>query len=109
MPTASSWSSRGARDSGRPTSSGLCSAGILAAQELTPGELARVDDWYRRTVVRTGDGQWGVAIGNEAVLSREPDGQAPITRPNGKAALVGLAADLSNYYAKNIKSFQSIG
>ena len=43
--------------------SGLCSAGILAAQELTPGELTRVDDWYRRTVVRTGDGQWGIAIG----------------------------------------------
>jgi serine-type D-Ala-D-Ala carboxypeptidase/endopeptidase (penicillin-binding protein 4) len=43
--------------------SGLSSAGILAAQELTPGELVRVNDWYRRTVARTGDGQWGVAIG----------------------------------------------
>src|SRR4051812_19068598 len=35
----------------------------LAAQALTPGELARVDDWYRRTVLRTGDGQWGIVIG----------------------------------------------
>ena len=43
--------------------SGFSSAGILAAQELTPGDLARVDDWYRRTAVRTGDGQWGIAIG----------------------------------------------
>ena len=40
-------------------------------------------------------------------LSRNPDGQAPITRPNEIAAFVGPAADPSKYYAKNIKSFQS--
>jgi D-alanyl-D-alanine carboxypeptidase/D-alanyl-D-alanine-endopeptidase (penicillin-binding protein 4) len=33
------------------------------AQELSPSELASVDDWYRRTALRTGDGQWGIAIG----------------------------------------------
>src|SRR3954471_11077399 len=38
-------------------------ASNLAAQELTAGELARVDDWYRRTVLRTSDGQWGIVIG----------------------------------------------
>src|SRR5215208_1087200 len=39
-------------------------AAMLAAQVLTPSELARVDDWYRRTMERTGDGQWGIAIGS---------------------------------------------
>jgi D-alanyl-D-alanine carboxypeptidase/D-alanyl-D-alanine-endopeptidase (penicillin-binding protein 4) len=34
-----------------------------SAQGLTPDERARVDDWYRRTVLRTGDGQWGIVIG----------------------------------------------
>src|SRR5215208_6309243 len=33
------------------------------AQELTPAELARVEEWYRRTAERTGDGQWGIAVG----------------------------------------------
>ena len=44
--------------------SGLKPAGILAAQTLTAGELARVEDWFGRTSVRTGDGQWGIAIGS---------------------------------------------
>jgi D-alanyl-D-alanine carboxypeptidase/D-alanyl-D-alanine-endopeptidase (penicillin-binding protein 4) len=35
----------------------------VAAQELTPSELRKVDDWYRRTVARTSDGEWGIAIG----------------------------------------------
>jgi serine-type D-Ala-D-Ala carboxypeptidase/endopeptidase (penicillin-binding protein 4) len=43
--------------------SGSSSPGGLAAQQLTPGELARVEEWYRRTLERTGDGQWGIAIG----------------------------------------------
>jgi D-alanyl-D-alanine carboxypeptidase/D-alanyl-D-alanine-endopeptidase (penicillin-binding protein 4) len=42
---------------------GLGSSGPLAAQTLSPGELARVEDWFRHTTARTGDGQWGVAIG----------------------------------------------
>ncbi|HUR96370.1 MAG TPA: D-alanyl-D-alanine carboxypeptidase, partial [Gemmatimonadales bacterium] len=32
------------------------------AQNLTPGERASLDDWYRRTSERTGRGAWGVAI-----------------------------------------------
>jgi len=43
--------------------SGLIPASHAAAQELTSNELARVDDWYRRTSGRTGDREWGVAIG----------------------------------------------
>jgi serine-type D-Ala-D-Ala carboxypeptidase/endopeptidase (penicillin-binding protein 4) len=35
----------------------------LAAQDLTPAERLRVDDWYRKTSDRTSDGQWGIAIG----------------------------------------------
>jgi D-alanyl-D-alanine carboxypeptidase/D-alanyl-D-alanine-endopeptidase (penicillin-binding protein 4) len=35
----------------------------LMAQELSPAELVQVQQWYVRTVQRTGDGQWGVAIG----------------------------------------------
>jgi D-alanyl-D-alanine carboxypeptidase/D-alanyl-D-alanine-endopeptidase (penicillin-binding protein 4) len=44
----------------------LCglNTGSLAAQELAPAELARVVDWYRRTAARTGDGSWGIVIGN---------------------------------------------
>ncbi|HEX2250173.1 MAG TPA: D-alanyl-D-alanine carboxypeptidase [Gemmatimonadales bacterium] len=38
-------------------------AHTTAAQELSQLERARVDDWFRRTSERTGDGQWGVAIG----------------------------------------------
>jgi serine-type D-Ala-D-Ala carboxypeptidase/endopeptidase (penicillin-binding protein 4) len=34
-----------------------------AAQELSLSERARVNEWFRRTSERTGDGQWGVAIG----------------------------------------------
>jgi D-alanyl-D-alanine carboxypeptidase/D-alanyl-D-alanine-endopeptidase (penicillin-binding protein 4) len=43
--------------------SGTAPAGNLAAQELTPAELSRVEDWFRRTVGRTGNGEWGIAIG----------------------------------------------
>jgi len=35
----------------------------LAAQDLTPAERLRVDDWYRKTSDRTSDGEWGIAIG----------------------------------------------
>lgn len=42
---------------------GLIPAGNLAAQDLTPTELSRVEEWFRRTAERTGDGQWGIAIG----------------------------------------------
>jgi D-alanyl-D-alanine carboxypeptidase/D-alanyl-D-alanine-endopeptidase (penicillin-binding protein 4) len=38
-------------------------ARVTAAQELSDLERARVDEWFRRTTERTGDGQWGVAIG----------------------------------------------
>jgi D-alanyl-D-alanine carboxypeptidase/D-alanyl-D-alanine-endopeptidase (penicillin-binding protein 4) len=43
--------------------SGLTTAGKIAAQELSPPELVRVEDWFRRTAERTGDGEWGIAIG----------------------------------------------
>ena len=42
---------------------GLTPAGILAAQSLSRLELAGVEDWFRRTSARTGEGHWGVAIG----------------------------------------------
>ena len=42
---------------------GLGSTGPLAAQTLSPQELARIEDWFRHTTARTADGQWGVAIG----------------------------------------------
>jgi len=35
----------------------------LAAQTLASAELARVEEWFRRTSASTGEGQWGVAIG----------------------------------------------
>jgi D-alanyl-D-alanine carboxypeptidase/D-alanyl-D-alanine-endopeptidase (penicillin-binding protein 4) len=41
----------------------LLDAQLLTAQELTSAERARVQEWYVRTVERTGDGQWGIAIG----------------------------------------------
>lgn len=41
----------------------LATAGNLAAQQLGPAELTRVEDWFRRTSDRTADGQWGIAIG----------------------------------------------
>ena len=43
--------------------SGLAPAGILAAQDLTPVEREQVEAWFRRTSQRTGDGEWGIAIG----------------------------------------------
>ncbi|HET6779176.1 MAG TPA: D-alanyl-D-alanine carboxypeptidase, partial [Gemmatimonadales bacterium] len=39
------------------------SADTLAAQNLSPLELSKVDEWFRGTTARTGDGQWGIAIG----------------------------------------------
>lgn len=35
----------------------------VAAQDLTAVERLGVDDWYRKTSDRTGDGEWGIAIG----------------------------------------------
>ncbi len=35
----------------------------VAAQDLTAAERLRVDDWFRKTSDRTGDGEWGIAIG----------------------------------------------
>src|SRR6266853_3593615 len=43
--------------------SGFIPASYAAAQQLTSHELERVDEWFRRTSERTGDGEWGVAIG----------------------------------------------
>lgn len=43
--------------------SGAGPANRLAAQTLSPVELAAVEAWFRRTSARTGDGQWGIAIG----------------------------------------------
>jgi serine-type D-Ala-D-Ala carboxypeptidase/endopeptidase (penicillin-binding protein 4) len=42
---------------------GFDTASPVAAQGLTPAELARVEDWYRRTSARTADGVWGIVIG----------------------------------------------
>lgn len=35
----------------------------LQAQSLTPKELEALEGWYRRTTERTGNGEWGVALG----------------------------------------------
>jgi serine-type D-Ala-D-Ala carboxypeptidase/endopeptidase (penicillin-binding protein 4) len=43
---------------------GVFSVSHLAAQELTALELARVEQWFRQTADRTGDGEWGIAIGS---------------------------------------------
>jgi D-alanyl-D-alanine carboxypeptidase/D-alanyl-D-alanine-endopeptidase (penicillin-binding protein 4) len=56
--------------------SGLTTAGNLAAQDLNPAELIQVEDWFRRTAERTGDGQWGIAIGTmdgRVLWSMNPD------------------------------------
>jgi serine-type D-Ala-D-Ala carboxypeptidase/endopeptidase (penicillin-binding protein 4) len=45
------------------TLSDLATSGNLSAQQLGRAELTRVEDWFRRTSDRTGDGQWGIAIG----------------------------------------------
>lgn len=42
---------------------GLTPARPLSAQQLSPAERIRVDDWFRRTSAHTPDGQWGIAIG----------------------------------------------
>jgi serine-type D-Ala-D-Ala carboxypeptidase/endopeptidase (penicillin-binding protein 4) len=36
---------------------------VALAQDLTPAERARVENWYRHTSERTGVGEWGIAIG----------------------------------------------
>src|ERR671920_964020 len=41
----------------------VISADTLTAQTLSPLELSRVEEWFRVTSSRTGDGQWGIAIG----------------------------------------------
>src|ERR687897_2083231 len=41
----------------------VISADPLTAQTLSPLELAGVEEWFRSTSSRTGDGQWGIAIG----------------------------------------------
>lgn len=41
----------------------LCLLPHLAAQELTASERVQVEEWFRHTSERTGDGQWGIAIG----------------------------------------------
>jgi serine-type D-Ala-D-Ala carboxypeptidase/endopeptidase (penicillin-binding protein 4) len=43
---------------------GVLSVSRLAAQELTASELAGVEQWFRQTADRTGDGEWGIAIGS---------------------------------------------
>ena len=42
---------------------GLILTSPLVAQTLTPAERESLDAWYRRTVERTGRGEWGVAVG----------------------------------------------
>jgi serine-type D-Ala-D-Ala carboxypeptidase/endopeptidase (penicillin-binding protein 4) len=42
---------------------GALPLGSIAAQQLTSTELVQVEDWFRRTSERTGDGEWGIAIG----------------------------------------------
>jgi serine-type D-Ala-D-Ala carboxypeptidase/endopeptidase (penicillin-binding protein 4) len=41
----------------------ILSADTVAAQTLSPLELSRVEEWFRLTSSRTGDGEWGIAIG----------------------------------------------
>src|SRR6478672_2915182 len=36
------------------------------AQSLAPKELEALEGWYRRTAGRTGNGEWGVAVGTMA-------------------------------------------
>jgi D-alanyl-D-alanine carboxypeptidase/D-alanyl-D-alanine-endopeptidase (penicillin-binding protein 4) len=38
-------------------------AAALQAQGLSPHEQSSLDDWYRRVSDRTGNGEWGIAIG----------------------------------------------
>lgn len=40
-----------------------CQGALLVAQDFSPADRERVDDWFRRTTARTPDGQWGIAIG----------------------------------------------
>jgi D-alanyl-D-alanine carboxypeptidase/D-alanyl-D-alanine-endopeptidase (penicillin-binding protein 4) len=42
---------------------GLTTARSLSAQQLTPAERHRIDEWFRRTSARTPDGQWGIVLG----------------------------------------------
>jgi D-alanyl-D-alanine carboxypeptidase/D-alanyl-D-alanine-endopeptidase (penicillin-binding protein 4) len=45
------------------TLAGICIPSPLAGQELAASERVQVEEWYRRTSERTGDGQWGIVIG----------------------------------------------
>jgi D-alanyl-D-alanine carboxypeptidase/D-alanyl-D-alanine-endopeptidase (penicillin-binding protein 4) len=42
---------------------GAVAAMPLRAQSLAPREVEALEDWYRRTAERTGNGEWGVAVG----------------------------------------------
>ena len=44
------------------------------AQSLAPKELEALEGWYRRTADRTGNGEWGVAVGTMG-----PDRSAPLS------------------------------
>jgi D-alanyl-D-alanine carboxypeptidase/D-alanyl-D-alanine-endopeptidase (penicillin-binding protein 4) len=45
------------------TVAGVClAAGPLTAQSLSAAEREALQSWYRRTVPRTGDGAWGIAV-----------------------------------------------
>jgi len=42
---------------------GMVAAWPAHAQSLAPKELEALEGWYRRTADRTGNGEWGVAVG----------------------------------------------
>jgi D-alanyl-D-alanine carboxypeptidase/D-alanyl-D-alanine-endopeptidase (penicillin-binding protein 4) len=42
---------------------GTVATSSLLAQALSPGEREALQAWYQRTVERTGNGEWGVAVG----------------------------------------------
>ena len=42
---------------------GAVAGAPLQAQSLTPKEVEALEGWYRRTSERTGNGEWGVALG----------------------------------------------
>ena len=42
---------------------GTLATSSLLAQTLSPGEREALEAWYQRTSARTGNGEWGVAVG----------------------------------------------
>jgi D-alanyl-D-alanine carboxypeptidase/D-alanyl-D-alanine-endopeptidase (penicillin-binding protein 4) len=42
---------------------GMVASSPARAQSLAPKELEALEGWYRRTADRTGNGEWGVAVG----------------------------------------------